>query len=549
MDSSLPSSSSGPSRESIDLVSGIDLAKFDWSAYESTYTGRALITRLTFLASTLLHDARLTSPSGLALARAALLRAIPLIKQRTWDHETYLRAVHGVAVSLDPSRPMLDDTMDVDVPVEQGDESRGVPDGVWVHAVRESERKENARLVVELNSYQSNLIKESIRLTFLAFADLALKTGNLAAALKHYLGAREHCSLAVHHVELEQAILQACLEHNSAYHLSGHIAKLEASLERVYPQGRAGVNANSATMTVDDVRERRERQEQGQSVRRRVVVRLKVARALVQLGVGTAASFANAARELCELGEGGGLGDWEGQVISTPDTAIITALCLLTNSRRAHIRHELLDRPGFRAALDDASKWMLDAVRAFVDAKYGEAITLLRQHEADFAIIPFVSPHVGEIMSLIRTWAYVQYVQPFSTVRVSTMSQAFGVPEDVMIDELAKLIETNKIKARIDLIDRIVTVKDADPRAKAYYSAQRVGTEVDWMARAALFRLKLIEAGVKVEPKGKGQQGQLLFPPGPAGAPLGLPEADDSGDDELVSEAGSDEPISVEAPA
>lgn len=47
----------------------------------------------------------------------------------------------------------------------QSGEENGVPDFEWIEEAQEAERKENARLDVELRGYMSNLIKESIRVS------------------------------------------------------------------------------------------------------------------------------------------------------------------------------------------------------------------------------------------------------------------------------------------------------------------------------------------------------------------------------------------------
>ena len=47
----------------------------------------------------------------------------------------------------------------------KGREEAGVPDIDWVEETRENERREAARLDVELRGYMSNLMKESIRVS------------------------------------------------------------------------------------------------------------------------------------------------------------------------------------------------------------------------------------------------------------------------------------------------------------------------------------------------------------------------------------------------
>lgn len=69
------------------------------------------------------------------------------------------------------------------------------------------------------------------------------------------------------------------------------------------------------------------------------------------------------------------------QAISTADTALITALCTLASAKRDRIRRVLLDRTSFRSAVDDSQSWIIDLIRAFMEAQYGEVTSILNKAE------------------------------------------------------------------------------------------------------------------------------------------------------------------------
>ena len=68
---------------------------------------------------------------------------------------------------------------------------------------------------------------------------------------------------------------------------------------------------------------------------------------------------------------------------------------------------------------------------------------------------PFLFPHVSALSDLIRTRSIVQYVAPFSSVRVDVMANAFGLAEPEMMRQLEALVEEKRIRGKIDLIDRV----------------------------------------------------------------------------------------------
>lgn len=57
--------------------------------------------------------------------------------------------------------------------------------------------------------------------------------------------------------------------------------------------------------------------------------------------------------------------------------ALITAMCILATGSRDTIRDVLLSRSSFRSAVDDTQQWILDAVRSYADAQYGQVRALI----------------------------------------------------------------------------------------------------------------------------------------------------------------------------
>lgn len=97
--------------------------------------------------------------------------------------------------------------------------------------------------------------------------------------------------------------------------LPGHISKLEAALDRVHPPPATGTNRQNATenanLTAGDLRETREREAKSAAVRKTVGVQIKTGLGLVALAGN---QYESAGRELGDIFEEDGLGEWEGQV-------------------------------------------------------------------------------------------------------------------------------------------------------------------------------------------------------------------------------------------
>ncbi|WWC93127.1 uncharacterized protein L201_008094 [Kwoniella dendrophila CBS 6074] len=559
------SSSSSRRRTVEDMIAPLDIDNFDWNAYEGTYQGRALITRLTHISSILLSSSSKPTPQTLRLARESVLRLIPKIKGNTWDYSLYVQVVKllkdplfrikqkdgGGGIDLfsksggtvgggDDIKMDVDETINIsdervvtsstvtgiEVGGRRGEEVNGILDEQWIEDSKENERRENSRLVIELSGYLSNLIKESIRLTYLAFAQLSVKVGNSQAAMKNYGAVREYSTSPQHHVDLGVCIVETLLAFNLPQTLPGHISKLEATLDRLHPPpnptGNKGPAAEAANVTASDIRERRENEARSLAVRKNVMIRIKIAKGLVAL---YNKEWSKAGRELSSLAEDeGGLSDFEGKAISSSDLALITAFCILASSDRDSIRRVLLERSSFKAQIDDSSEWIMDLIRSLVDANYGEVMRLLYRSEPILLLNPFLSSHTNILIDSIQTRCILQYVQPFSTIQIPVMANSFGLQPDQMLYLLEGLVESKEIKGKIDLIDQVLTMTEPDHRGEMFTNASKVGKKANDVTQSAILRMKMIEAGIVVDPRppkstdksgtGIDEKGQLVLDEG-----------------------------------
>ena len=59
-------------------------------------------------------------------------------------------------------------------------------------------------------------------------------------------------------------------------------------------------------------------------------------------------------------------------------------------------------------------------------------------------------------MNLIRSKALVLYFQPFASIRLERMSQAFGWSVDDLERQVVSLIQSGEIKARVDRQNKVL---------------------------------------------------------------------------------------------
>jgi COP9 signalosome complex subunit 1 len=70
-------------------------------------------------------------------------------------------------------------------------------------------------------------------------------------------------------------------------------------------------------------------------------------------------------------------------------------------------------------------------------------------------LIPHLSHHLSNLTASIRRRALIQYFQPFESVKLSRMAAAFGLSEEVVLQEIIELVGSGEIDGRIDLPNKV----------------------------------------------------------------------------------------------
>lgn len=137
------------------------------------------------------------------------------------------------------------------------------------------------------------------------------------------------------------------------------------------------------------------------------------------------------------------------KVLSANDVAIYGGLCAMAFFDREELKNRLLDNSEFKTYLE-LEPHIREAAQAFFSARYSITLGILDRHKADFVVDIFLSPHIDLLYKEIRQKALVQAFYPYSTLELSTLSSLFSTPVPDLALEVVQLIESGKIKARLD---------------------------------------------------------------------------------------------------
>lgn len=142
------------------------------------------------------------------------------------------------------------------------------------------------------------------------------------------------------------------------------------------------------------------------------------------------------------------------RIASPNDVAIYGGLLALATMDRNELQANLLDNDSFREFLQ-REPHIRRAITQFVNGRYAACIEILESYRPDYLLDLYLQKHVPKLYADIRTKSIVQYLKPFSCVRLETMQKAFNGPGPSIEDELFTMIKEEKLNARIDSINKV----------------------------------------------------------------------------------------------
>jgi len=142
------------------------------------------------------------------------------------------------------------------------------------------------------------------------------------------------------------------------------------------------------------------------------------------------------------------------EIASPSDVAVYGGLLALASMDRKDLQEHVLDNSSFRTFLE-REPHIRRAVSQFVNGRYSACLDTLETHRTDYMLDLYLQKHLAKLYAEIRNKCIVQYMIPFSRVKLDTMQAAFGSPDSPIEDELAAMIRAGTLEARINTIDRV----------------------------------------------------------------------------------------------
>jgi len=326
------------------------------------------------------------------------------------------------------------------------------------------------RLEAELAAAKAAGVKEGVRVGHLALGAALLAKGDLAGAFKAVSRSRDYCTTEEHTLELCLGVLTAAVAMGNFTHVTSYVQKAEGLAAAAEPLTAAKLRAAAGLALLEQRK-------------------YKLA----------ARRFAEAPAEL---------GSEFSAVLAAPDVALYGGLTALASFDRAELQAKVLGSVAFRSYLDLLPA-LRDAIGDFAASRYSTSLAALDALRPRLACDPHLHDHAVALLAAIRVKAITAYCAPFTTVRLAAMATALNTQVPALEKELAGLILSDDIAARIDSRGGVLVARHADARTGTFQRALAVGEAYERDAKALLVRASLVRNDVvlKGRPGAGGQRG------------------------------------------
>ncbi|KAK0447207.1 26S proteasome subunit RPN7-domain-containing protein [Armillaria borealis] len=424
-----------------------DVHPFDLESYISNYSGRTAVDRLT-------HIIQLCP----TIAVEAFHLAIQHIHQSRdpSQYQGLVTAYEQAHANANGSLPPISEFSTLSAR--------------WIDETLARNQSDRLKLEMELKTYSNNMIKESIRMAHRDLGDFYRVIGEYATSLKHYTKSREYCTTSQH-------VLDMCLSAEAALDAATAAASASANKDAPTPMVSTGAKKSSPE-------------------RDRVQSKLDLATALSYLGQD---NYEKASYNLLRLGSTKDLGEWIGRLVSPSDIAIYGTICAMASLSRSAFKARVLDNPSFGVYIEQ-EPYLRELIEAYMASKFQTVLDLLSRYSTRHYIDIHLTSHVRALMNAIKNRAVVLYFQPFSSIRLDRMSQAFGWSVDETESQVVTLIQSGDIQGRVDSQNKILQVKQVDHRADLFARAIKAGNDMHSANRKLLLRMRLQQLDLVIKP-------------------------------------------------
>ena len=158
---------------------------------------------------------------------------------------------------------------------------------------------------------------------------------------------------------------------------------------------------------------------------------------------------------------------------------------------------------GSRALLTRAPAQVRDLLRHFTNSEYQSLLQCVERLRPRLDVDIHARQHAGRLLSTIRERALAQYFEPYLSVDMRRMAEAFNCAVPELELELVQLIGQGRLAARIDSDLKVLHARTTNQRTATFTRALEVGEAFEMHVKAMVMRTAMQGANLKVQAPGR----------------------------------------------
>lgn len=141
---------------------------------------------------------------------------------------------------------------------------------------------------------------------------------------------------------------------------------------------------------------------------------------------------------------------------------------------RPDLKSKIVDSPEV-LALTRKDRALASFLEDLHGCRYAPWLAALSRVARRVAADRLLGPHARHWTREMRRVAYSQFLESYKSVTLDAMASAFGVRAEFLDEELADLVASGAVAARVDAVGRVVTTARAEPKLAAYRELLKAG--------------------------------------------------------------------------
>lgn len=202
--------------------------------------------------------------------------------------------------------------------------------------------------------------------------------------------------------------------------------------------------------------------------------------------------------------------------VTSSDLGIYGMLSAMATMSRADLKLQVSGNGTFRKLLESEPQ-LIELLGSYTSSRFGRCFEIMRSVKPRLLLDPFISRNVDELFEKIRQKCVLQYLQPYSTIKMATMAEAVGMSSAELQLSLLELIEQKHVSLKIDQNEGIVRILDERDENAILKRVNVTCDRATQKAKSLLWKTTLAGANIhsisdkETRPKRKNQKESAKF--------------------------------------